>query len=344
MKHWLSALITVSMCGALNGCSGQSSTPQVATTASAQALAPTQELTQQAATPAPSDPLAGVLAPGAAVEQVASGLALGEGPAYFPDGRLIISDVSNNVVYAFDASGKRTDFLNPSNYANGHVFDGQGRLIQAEHGGRVTRVEADGSVTVLAEAYEDKPLNSPNDVAVHSDGTIWFTDPPFGLPQRKAVTGRSEELGFSGVYRLDPATGAVTLLTRDLVQPNGIGFSPDEQTLYVSDSATGRITAFPIQADGTLGQGRSFGDSVDGLKVDVEGRVWGTARDGISITSANGTELGTIPLPEDATNVAFGGANGQTLYITTFSGVYKIETQTRDTRFLSLIRHSQPPL
>lgn len=243
-----------------------------------------------------------------------------EGALWLPDGRLIFSRMSDNSVAVIGPDGALSDYLRPSGGANGHAFDWQGRIIQAEHSGRVTRLETDGSVTVLAETYDGKRLNSPNDVVVRSDGAIFFTDPTFGL------NGRQSELGFQGVYRLDPATGTVQLMTQELPMPNGIGLSPAEDTLYVSDTTLGQVFAFPIAADGTLGARRALGPGIDGLLIDTDGRIWSSSTDGVHVLTPDGRDLGTIALEQGATNVALGGPDGHRLFITTSTGVYTIET------------------
>lgn len=243
-----------------------------------------------------------------------------EGALWLPDGRLIFSRMSDNSVAVIGPDGALSDYLRPSGGANGHAFDRQGLIIQAEHSGRVTRLEADGTVTVLAETYDGKRLNSPNDVVVRSDGVIFFTDPTFGL------NGRQSELGFQGVYRLDPATGEVQLMTQELPMPNGIGLSPAEDTLYVSDTTLGQVFAFSIAADGTLGERRALGPGIDGLLVDTDGRIWSSATDGVHVLTPDGRDLGKIALDQGATNVALGGPDGRRLFVTTSTGVYVIET------------------
>ena len=270
-----------------------------------------------APTAPPTIGLDDLVAPGTQFVPVITGANLMEGPLYLPDGRWIVSEIAANTVWAFDANGNKTTFLNPSNNANGHAPDAQSRIIQAEHGtAAIARITADGTRTVLADKFEGKRFNSPNDVVVKRDGSIWFTDPTYGLGDR------TSELGYTGVFRLDPNTGAVTLLTKALTQPNGIAFSRDERTLYVS--ASGRITAFAVNADGTLGEGKDFGPGNDGLKVDALGNVWSTGGQGVDVIRADGKLLGTLPLPENSTNIAFGGPDGKTVFVTTFKGVYRL--------------------
>lgn len=180
------------------------------------------------------------------------------------------------------------------------------------------------SAPVLADQFDGKKFNSPNDIAIQRDGTIWFSDPSFGLGDR------TSELGFTGVFKLDPKNGTVTLLTKSLNMPNGIAFSLDEKTVYIS--ASGRITAFPINPNGTLGEGKDFGAGNDGLKVDAFGNVWSTGDDSVEIYMPAGQLLGRIPTPETTTNLAFGGPAGKTIFITTFKGVYRIEAKVKLTQ------------
>jgi gluconolactonase len=263
-----------------------------------------------------------LISPDSKIETVVTGNNLFEGPLWLPNGRWIVSEITANTVWQFDASGNKTVFLQPSNNANGHALDAGGNIIQAEHGSAsLVQIALDGKRAVLADRFEGKRFNSPNDMAVKRDGTIWFSDPTFGLGDRKS------ELGFTGVFKFDPKTGAVTLLNRTLDKPNGIAFSLDEQTVYIS--ASGRVTAFPISADGTLGEGKDFGAGNDGLKVDAFGNVWSTGGNSVEIYTPAGQLLGSIPTPEATTNLAFGGPSGKTVYITTFKGVYRIEAKVK---------------
>ena len=259
---------------------------------------------------------------GTTFETVIAGDNLFEGPLWLPDGRWIVSEIAANTVWQFDASDNKIVFLQPSNNANGHALDASGSIIQAEHGSAsLAQIALDGRRSVLADRFEGKRFNSPNDMAVKRDGTIWFTDPTFGLGNR------TSELGFTGVFRLDPKTGAVTVLNKMLNNPNGIAFSRDEQTLYVS--ASGRITAFPINSAGMLGDGRDFGAGNDGLKVDAYGNVWSTGESSVVIYAPDGRLIGSIPTPEISTNLAFGGPAGKTVFVTTFKGVYRLNAIVR---------------
>ena len=249
--------------------------------------------------------------PGAKVEVFATGLVFSEGPLWLTDGRLLASDIPANVVSTFDASGTPTDFQRPSNRANGHAFDLDGSVLQAEHGdattpGRITRLSGTGEAVILADSFGGKRFNSPNDLIVRSDGSIWFTDSDFGL------TGASE-IGFNGVYRLDPATGVVTLLTDALIDPNGIAFSPDERTLYVSDTSSGQVSAFPIQDDGSIGPGSPHGRGCDGIGVDELGNVWATTcGSDVAVTDPSGVSIGSVPFAGSTSNLTWGGDDGRT--------------------------------
>jgi gluconolactonase len=273
-----------------------------------------------------------LIASGAKVETVADNLGFAEGPVWLPDGRLIVSDVNANAVMAFDAAANQSDFRRPSNVSNGHALDPDGSVVEAEMGDRtnpgvIARVAADGSVTVLADNFEGKRFNSPNDLTVKSDGTIWFTDPDFG--QKFSPS----EIGFNGVYRLDPLTKVVTLLTKTLSEPNGIAFSPDEKTLYVTDTPSNTLDAFSVQADGSLGPPKSLGDGCDGIGVDEQGNVWASTCDSsLVVTSSTGVRIGAIPFPGNTTNVAWGGADGKTLFVTTQQGgVYSLALAVQGT-------------
>lgn len=258
------------------------------------------------------------------VETVGTEFAFTEGPVWIPGKGLIFSDIPADTIFGADKSVFRT----PSGKSNGLTLDKQGRLIACEGGNRrVTRTEADGAITVLADKYLDRKLNSPNDVVVRSDGTIFFTDPPYGLEGRKA------ELPFSGVYAITP-DGKLTLLSVYFTHPNGLAFSPDEKTLYVSDSGGGFIEAFDAQKDGALKNARTFATDVgpDGMKVDEQGRLWTSAKDGIRVYAPSGELLKTIPFPEQPANCAFGDEDGKTLYVTARHGLYKVRCTVRGIR------------
>jgi gluconolactonase len=247
------------------------------------------------------------------------------------DGRLIVSDVAGDTVFALNAAGHKSVFRRPSNIANGHALDASGSVVEAEAGDKthhplIARIAADGTATVLADEFRGKHFNEPNDLVVRRDGSIWFTDPSF---DNDPIT-----IPFYGVYRLDPKTKAVTLLSKEVAVPNGIAFSPDEKTLYVSDSGSGDLASFPVTANQTLGRPRlEFGKGCDGIGVDEQGNVWATTcHPDIVITAPSGKRLGSIPMPGTTTNLAWGGSDGKTLFVTTSDGsVYSLALTVRET-------------
>jgi len=249
-------------------------------------------------------------------ELIVKGLKFTEGPAWSPQGFLLFSDIPANRIYRWEPGKEPAIFRDPSNNSNGLAIDRQGRLIACEHGARrVTRTEADGKVTILAEKFEGKRLNSPNDLTLHSDGSVYFTDPPYG------VKAEERELDFAGVYRLG-AEGRLTLLVKDLRRPNGIGLSPDEKRLYVDDSEAKTVHAYDLQPDGTVGKGRlliNLGDhgtrGLDGLKVDIEGNLYVTGTDAVYVVGPDGKLLAKIPCPGQCTNCCFGEADRKTLFV-----------------------------
>lgn len=253
---------------------------------------------------------------------VTEGYLFTEGPIYLPEGVLIFSDIPADTIYRED----KTVFRKPSGQSNGLTLDKEGRLIACEHQNRrVTRTEKDGTITVLADRYEGKRFNSPNDVIVRSDGAIFFTDPPYGLPG--GLDGPGGELKFSGVYMIS-SDGELRLLIDDFTKPNGLAFSPDEKTVYIADTEGKHIRAFDVDESGTLSRGRIFCElpSPDGMKVDESGNIWCTASDGVRVYSSPGELLETVPFPEVPANCAFGDDDSRTLYVTARKSVYKIRT------------------
>jgi gluconolactonase len=278
--------------------------------------------------------------------KVAEGFEFTEGPVWLRDqDALLFSDPNHNTIYRYTAGGQLSVFRDQSGYAgadiaefgqpgsNGLTLDGQHRLTINEHGRhRVSRLEPDGSLTVLAERYEGKRLNSPNDLVYRSDGTLYFTDPPFGLP--KFFDDPRKELPFSGVYSWQK--GQLRLLTQELRGPNGIVFSPDEKYLYVSnwDPKAKVVRRYPVKADGSLGRGATFIDltttipgdeALDGMKADVRGNLYLSAPGGVWIFDANGRHLGTITAPKAVHNFAWGGKDGRTLYLCARTALYRID-------------------
>ena len=278
-----------------------------------------------------------LLDPDAAVERVATGFLFTEGPLCDPRGRcLLFSDLAGDVLRSWSAEEGIVEVRRPSGKSNGRAWDAAGRLVACEHvGRRVTRTEADGSITVVASEYRGRPLNSPNDVVVKSDGSIYFSDPPFGLMDYYGIA-RPQDLPFQGVYRIAP-DGALSLLADDFAAPNGLAFSPDESRLYVDDTERVQIRVFDVQADGSLAHGRLFFDyaarepewtgNPDGLKVDALGNVWATGPGGIWAIDPSGAPLATVAIPEGPSNLNWGDADRKTLYITACSSVYRLRTK-----------------
>jgi gluconolactonase len=257
----------------------------------------------------------------APVEKVAGDLQFTEGPVWFgAKDELLFSDIPANRIVRFK-DGKCETFRSPSSNSNGLTLDKQGRLIACEHGSRrVTRTEIDGTVTALAERYEGKRLNSPNDVVVKSDGAIYFTDPPYG------VKSDQRELDFQGVYRISPDGKTLNLLVKDFVKPNGLAFTPDEKILYVNDTERGHIRAFDVAADGLISNSRVFAQTpgADGMKVDTAGTVYCTSQTGVMVFDRTGKHLGTFVTAEQPANCGFGDADWKTLYMTCRTGLYRV--------------------
>ena len=286
------------------------------------------------------DPRFNICIPGPErIEQLWTGGRWCEGPAWFGAHRsLVWSDIPNNRMMRYDEiSGTTSVFREPANNTNGHTVDRQGRLVSCEHlTRRVTRTEHDGSITVLASHWQGKRLNSPNDVVVHSDGGVWFTDPSYGILSDYEGLRADSEIGACNVYRIDPASGAVELVADDFVKPNGLAFSPDESMLYIADTGASHATdgprhirSFDVAADGKrLGKNRIFATCdnglFDGFRVDTEGRLWSSARDGVHAFDADGTLLGKLLIPEPVANVCFGGPKRNRLFICATSSLYAI--------------------
>jgi gluconolactonase len=281
----------------------------------------------------------------ASVERLATGMRWSEGPVYFGDGRYLLwSDIPNNRVMRWDEeTGSVSIFRKPSNNANGNTRDRQGRLVTCEHDARrVTRTEYDGSITVLIDKFDGKPLNSPNDVVVKSDGSIWFTDPPFGILGNYEGHVATQELP-ANVYRLDPKTGKATVVAGDIKGPNGLAFSPDEKKMYiVASRATPReIHAYDVVDEGSkLANGGVLitaeeGGTPDGFRVDVDGNLWcgwgmgNPEQDGVKIFDPRGKPIGFIALPERAANVCFGGPKRNRLFMAASHSVYSLYVNTQ---------------
>ncbi len=261
------------------------------------------------------------------LERVATGLQFTEGPAWHPDGYLVFSDIPADTIYRLGEKGPEV-YRRPSGNSNGLIFDRNLRLVACEHGNRrVSLTGEDGVAASLASQYEGKRLNSPNDLVEKSDGSVYFTDPPYG------VRAEQRELDFQGVFRIGP-DGKLTLAVRDFAMPNGLAFSPDEKVLYVADTEKDCLRAFDVKEDGSLANDRVFIRTerperlgADGIKVDVKGNVYITAYDGVWIVSPKGEHLETIRMEERPANLAFGDADGRTLYVTARKSVYKVRVK-----------------
>ncbi len=290
------------------------------------------------------DGLEGLVASDAVVEKVSEGFQFIEGPVWIggpDDGSLLFSDIPGDRVYEWSEREGSSVFLDPvflpeletngQGGSNGLTVDSEGRVVLCEHGNRrVARVEPDGTRITLADRYDGMRLNSPNDIVYHSSGAAFFTDPPYGLAGPEAA-----ELGWNGIYRLDP-DGTVTLLADGQTRPNGIGLSPDEQTLYVANSdQEARIwMAYPVNEDLTVGEGSVLldltdsedGGVPDGFAVDATGNLWASGPGGIVVISPDGEHLGTVRPDEQPANAAFGN-DGRTLYMTARTGLYRVRTE-----------------
>ncbi len=266
------------------------------------------------------------------VEKLGTGCQFTEGPVWSSKEEfLLFSDIPANQMKKWTPESGIIDFRAPSGKSNGLTYDKQGRLIACEHANRrVSRTEADGEIVTIASHYNGKRLNSPNDVVVKSDGSVYFTDPPYGLTAEFGNLGE-QELAFQGVYRLSPDGDSLTLLVDDFDRPNGLCFSPDESILYVNDSSErSHVRAFDVQSDGTITNGRVFaevtgeGGAPDGMKSDQEGNVYVTGPDGVWIYTPSGTHLGVITTPEGATNIGWGESDWRTLYIAAKTSLYRV--------------------
>ena len=262
-----------------------------------------------------------------------------EGPAYFPAGRYLIwSDIPNNRIMRWDETdGSVSVFHDPSNNANGHTVDQKGRLISCEHfSRRVSRTEFDGTLKVIADSYRGARLNSPNDVVVKSDGSIWFTDPTYGIIMDYEGCRAESQIGTCNVYRWDPETQKIEAMATDYIKPNGLAFSPDETALYITDTGGTHEPNGPqhmrrhmLDSDGkTLGRGEIFATSTagyfDGFRIDTGNRIWTSAMDGVHCYDSAGCLIGKILIPEIVSNVCFGGLKRNRLFITATSSGYAV--------------------
>ncbi|MFD2079695.1 gluconolactonase [Actinopolymorpha cephalotaxi] len=274
----------------------------------------------------------------AQVERLYQGCRWAEGPAYFPAGRYLVwSDIPNDRMLRWDeTTGAVGVFREPAGFTNGNTVDRQGRLVTCEHGNRrVTRTEHDGSLTVLTDNFGGKRYNSPNDVVVKSDGSVWFTDPAYGIDSDYEGHQADSEIGACHVYRWDATTGEVRIVADDFVRPNGLAFSPDETLLYVSDTGSTHHRGGPrhlrvldVAPDGTQGGGKEFATCTsglfDGFRLDTAGRIWASAADGVHCYHPDGTLLGKILVPETVANVEFGGPRRNRLFIAATTSLYSV--------------------
>jgi len=284
--------------------------------------------------------------PNVHLEQLYSGCRWAEGPAWFAAGRYLVwSDIPNDRVMRWDDTDASVSvFRHPAQNSNGHTVDLEGRLVSCEHRSRsVTRTEHDGARTVLASHFEGKRLNSPNDVVVRSDGSVWFTDPTYGIDSDYEGDVAASDIGAQRVYRVDPGSGAIAVAASDFVQPNGLAFSPDESLLYVVDSglthrADGphHVRRFRVGADASLAGGEVLATCpaglYDGLRVDLHGNLWLSAGDGVHCHGADGALLGKVLVPETVANLCFGGAKRNRLFICATTSLYAIYLNTRAAR------------
>lgn len=264
-------------------------------------------------------------------EEVTSGYEFTEGPVWHSDGYLLFSDIPANTIYRWAPGEEAAEFLNPSGHSNGLTFDQNGQLLLAQHDGAVSQLAEDGELLTVVDNFEGKRLNSPNDLIVKSDGSIYFTDPPFG------VSDEDRELDVIGVYRYSEDEG-LQLLIEDFERPNGIVFSPDESKLYVNDTSTNQIRVYQVLEDGTVESGELFatmeasGDgAADGMKVDTDGNIYSTGPGGLWIFSPEGDLIQQVDTPR-ITNLAWGGPQNSTLFMTAPDAVYKLETNQEGMR------------
>jgi gluconolactonase len=268
----------------------------------------------------------------ARLDHLYDGCRWAEGPAYFPAGRYLVwSDIPNDRMLRYDDAADRTGvFRAPAGYTNGHTVDRAGRLVSCEHGRRrVTRTEHDGTLTVLADRYDGKRLNSPNDVVVHSSGAIYFSDPAYGIENDYEGYRAESEIGACHVYRIAP-DGGVSIAADGFERPNGLAFSPDESQLYISDTglSPSPMRVFDVAPDGALSGGEVFATCTDGVfdgfRFDSAGRIWTSAGDGVHCYDPDGTLLGKVRVPEGVANVVFGGPKRNRLFICATTSLYSV--------------------
>ncbi len=272
------------------------------------------------------------LVPDQTINTIAEGFEFTEGPVWHPDGYLLFSDIPAATIYRYVPGSDPEPYLTPSGNSNGLTFDRQGRLLACEHGGRrVSRMGAAGGMETLADQYDGKRLNSPNDIVVHSSGAVFFTDPPYGIDPDPG------EQGFNGVYQLD-TDGSVTLLNRDMDRPNGLALSLDESILYVDDSRKRHVLAYPLTDDLGVGEPTVILDmnvevpgGPDGMKLDDQGNLYVTGPGGLWVATPEGEHLGTIEFPQAPANLCFGGPDYKTIFVTARTGLYSIAVNAAGT-------------
>jgi gluconolactonase len=286
---------------------------------------------------------AGKIHGSAKLEELYSECRWAEGPVWFSDHDcLYFSDIPNQRMMRYlPGDNSVTTFRNPSNFTNGHTRDRQGRLVSCEHGTRrVTRTEWDGTITVIADSFDGKRLNSPNDVVVASDGAIWFTDPSYGIMSDYEGYQAPEEQSCRGVYRVDGQTGEINRVVEDFLQPNGLAFSPDEKLLYIADSGSShdanarrQIRVFDVADGKRLANGREFAQLdygvPDGFRVDNEGWVWTSGGPAVHVFDPQGALAGRIRVPQTVSNLTFGGQRRNRLFITATQSLYAIYVNAR---------------
>lgn len=291
----------------------------------------------------------GLLAPGATLEKVATGTTWAEGPVWLPDRRVVrYSDIpANRIVEFSEDTGELTVYLEPAEFTNGRTLDLDGTVIQCSHGRRCVERDEGGQVTTLVDSWHGARLNSPNDVVVKSDGTIWFTDPSYGIGKTGEGHAGVLEYGDHYVFRFEPRTGRLDPVVMDIEQPNGLAFSPDESVLYVADSSLDppgepnparprghAIHAYDVCEGRHAKNGRTFVEVSpglpDGFRVDTPGNVWTSSLDSVQVFSPAGELIERVTVPEKIANVCFGGVDGSTLYVAASTSLYRIRTTTQD--------------
>ena len=283
-----------------------------------------------------------LLKPDASLVRLATGAIWSEGPVYFhEDDSVVWSDIPNNRLLRWSVEDGMTVWRQPSNFENGHYRDFEGRLLSCEHGGRcLSRTEPDGRKVILVDRYQGKRLNSPNDLVVKSDGTIWFTDPPYGILSDDEGYKAESELGACYVFRFEPGTGDLTIVTDEMIYPNGLAFSPDETVLYVADTSSAldpkdsrHFMAFDVVDGRRLQNGRGFAviepGLADGFRVDVHGNIFTSSADSVQVYASDGVRLGKILVPEKVGNLTFGGRARDRLYIAASSSLYAMDLNTQ---------------